>query len=91
MTPPQIGTAFSERIFPLLQELGCEGCVVTGYLSNGEGRLGKFSIMMGNRGNAAIEDGMAPLAAFSSMWCSPPKEFGPPSESSAEPPLGGNG
>lgn len=89
MTKAELAKALNERVYPMLQELGVEGCVITGYLSSGEGRLGKFSLLVSDH-NCAIEDGLAPLVNFSAMWCAPAREFSPPAVT-PDPPLGDNG
>jgi hypothetical protein len=83
----------TEQIFPRLEEMGVDGCVITGYFTGPEGKQGKFSLMMGRNGMVAVLDGLNPLAQFGSVWCAPPREFGPPGPGvgSSTPPTPGAG
>ena len=68
----------------MLQELGIEGFVIAGYLSNGDGKVGRFAMCVAN--SPPVEDGLRHLATFSGMWAAPAEEFTPPAQ--PEPPLG---
>ncbi len=77
MTSAEFQKALGERVIPVLQEMGVDGFVAAGYISDGEGKMGRFAICHVNK-NPAIEDGLRNLATFASMWSGPAKEFGPP-------------
>lgn len=77
----------NQRIFPLMQEAGVDGCVITGYFTGAEGRQGKFNLLLARHSQVALVDALVPLARFGSMWCAPSAEFSPPSV----PPIPGSG
>lgn len=79
MDRPQFNAALAERVLPLLEELGVEGCVIAGYAADGDGKLHRFVSGTTNR-NPAIEDALSKWTFALSMWAAPAQEFGPPSE-----------
>lgn len=70
MTSQEICQEISANISPKLEELGIEGFVMSGYLVDSEGKMKKFTVCQTNK-NVAIEDGLAPLARFASIWGTP--------------------
>jgi hypothetical protein len=91
MDRTQLEKAIRERIAPILQEMGVEGCVIAGYIQTGDRRTGKFTSMFANPANIAVEDGLKPLLAFAGMWSAPPREFAAPPPPEAPAPAPGQG
>ena len=82
MDRSQFNTALTERVLPILEELGVEGFVMGGYVSDSEGKLTRFASANISK-NPAIEDGLSKWAIALSMWSAPPQEFAPPPAASA--------
>lgn len=75
------GTALAEvgrRIVPILEEFGIEGFVMTGYIRCNDGKLERFSAACTTKDNAAINDGLAKVAAFSTMWAADATDLSKP-------------
>ena len=85
MTRAEFNKALGERILPQLQEMGVDGFVMAGYVTDGEGKMSRFASMLTNK-SPAIEDGLSKLAVYLAMWSAPAVEFTPPAPTPAPEP-----
>lgn len=76
MTKADFQKQFQERVAPMLQEMGVEGFVIAGYMTDGERKFGRFALSVTT--NPMAEDGLLPLTRFAAMWSAPAAEFAPP-------------
>lgn len=67
MTAQQVAEEVQRKIVPQLQELGFEAFALTGYLSDGEGKIQKVTV--GHDGNnPAYADGIRPMLQAAVIW-----------------------
>lgn len=76
MSAPDFKKQFEERIIPQLKELGVEGFSIVGYMTDGDGRMGRFALAQAS--NPAVSDGLQKMICLSAMWSAPAQEFGAP-------------
>lgn len=66
----EIATHLKTKLLSTLEELGVEGFVFGAYVRDGDGKIQRICIVNDNA-DAAIEDGIRPLAHFAAMWSAP--------------------
>jgi hypothetical protein len=82
MTSTEFQTMLKERVVPMLSEIGVEGFVIAGYVTDGDRRSGRFAMCIAN--SPPVEDGLRQLATFAGMWAAPAAEFAPPAKPDGE-------
>lgn len=67
MTAQEVGKEIQDRIVPQLRELGIEAFVLTGYLSDGDGKVSR--VTLGTSGdNPAYDDGLRKMLVLGNAW-----------------------
>jgi hypothetical protein len=79
-----LSQSISERVVPILEEVGVEGFILFGYRADADGKLQRFTAFQIGK-NPAIEDALSKWAGAISMWAAPPSEFGPPPDAEKPP------
>lgn len=67
MTAQQIAEQIKENIIPKLQELGVEAAVITGYRTDGDGKVTKITVGFDGN-NPAYADGLRPMIQAAGIW-----------------------